>query len=375
MVDRDQRPGQEHLREHQQRHADAGDLRILHEADEQDAQRAAGERRGSAQRSTRSRSPGSIGICMTTIIARTPTSETIAATADPMILPIEHGVARDRGHEELGGEVVLALLDEVGDAGDRPLVQRVRDHPDEHERQVGVRQGAAQVLADAAAQDAHEDDREDDREGDRDRAPDRRAGSRATRSRRSRWPRAPGRTAIRRDGAIGCAALVAIRSLMRRPPRVWRGARRTPLRGWARGRAARVSGVLDAGDQRLGRVAVVGDAHEPGRVDRRAQAQAGAARPSSAVAVGGVEHDRALEQAALHLVGRADHRDPAVVDDADPVGLLGLLEVVRRQEDGRAVLVADVAQVVPQAAAADRVEARGGLVEEQHAGPVHQARG
>ena len=54
--------------------------------------------------------------------------------------------------------------------------------------------------------------------------------------------------------------------------------------------------------------------------------------------------------AALQLVGRAEDRDPAVVDDADAVGLLGLVEVVRRQEDGRAVGVADLAQVVPQAA-------------------------
>ncbi len=37
---------------------------------------------------TRSRSPGSIGICITKIIASTPMSETIEATAAPSILPI-----------------------------------------------------------------------------------------------------------------------------------------------------------------------------------------------------------------------------------------------------------------------------------------------
>ena len=41
-----------------------------------------------ASASTRSRSPGSIGICITMIIARTPMSEIIAATAAPSILPM-----------------------------------------------------------------------------------------------------------------------------------------------------------------------------------------------------------------------------------------------------------------------------------------------
>ena len=41
-----------------------------------------------ASMSTRIRSPGSIGICITTIIASTPMSEIIAATAAPSILPI-----------------------------------------------------------------------------------------------------------------------------------------------------------------------------------------------------------------------------------------------------------------------------------------------
>ena len=37
---------------------------------------------------TRTRSPGSIGICITTIIARTPISEIIAATPRRSILPM-----------------------------------------------------------------------------------------------------------------------------------------------------------------------------------------------------------------------------------------------------------------------------------------------
>ena len=86
-----------------------------------------------------------------------------------------------------------------------------------------------------------------------------------------------------------------------------------------------------------------------------------------------IEHDRPIEQLPLQLVRRPDHRDPAVVDDADPIGLLRLLEVVGREEDRRPVGVADLAEVVPQGAAADRVETRGRLVEEQDPGPVHEA--
>ena len=129
--------------------------------------------RTGASAMTRSRSPKFIGICMTKIIATIPTSETSAAIPDPIELAEQDGVARDRRDEELGREVVLALLDEVRHARDRALVHRVGDHPDEHERQVGERQGAAQVLADAAAEDPDEQDREDHREGDRERALDR----------------------------------------------------------------------------------------------------------------------------------------------------------------------------------------------------------
>ena len=101
-----------------------------------------------------------------------------------------------------------------------------------------------------------------------------------------------------------------------------------------------------------------GDA-ERARSGRRPGGQAQARQlGQQRVAVVGVEHERPIEQAALQLVGRPDDRDAAVVDDADAVGVLGLVEVVGREEDGRAVRVADLAQVVPQAAAADRVQAR-----------------
>ena len=76
------------------------------------------------------------------------------------------------------------------------------------------------------------------------------------------------------------------------------------------------------------------------------------------------------------LPDHAGHRvvldDPAAVDDRDvPAEALGFLEVVRRQDDRRALLV-DLAQEDPHAAADLDVDARGRLVEDQEARLVHQ---
>ena len=203
--------------------------------------------RTGASAMTRSRSPRSIGICMTKIIATIPTSETERRDPRPDELAEQDRVARDRGHEELGREVVLALLDQVGDARDRALVHRVGDHPDEHERQVGVRQRAAQVLADAAAQDADEEDREDDRERDRERAldgaQDLAPGDREDRVRpRGRGraeasPRRRPRAGAGGRAAVGGRAGWSCDGLLGRCA----GARRRPPRGWVRGRAGRTA--------------------------------------------------------------------------------------------------------------------------------------
>ena len=64
-----------------------------------------------------------------------------------------------------------------------------------------------------------------------------------------------------------------------------------------------------------------------------------------------------------------------VVEDHDVVGQpVGLLEVLRRQDDGGAVAY-EVAQLVPQPVAALRVEAGGRLVEEEHARAADEAGG
>ena len=77
----------------------------------------------------------------------------------------------------------------------------------------------------------------------------------------------------------------------------------------------------------------------------------------------------------LELVGAAVGDGAAVVEHDDVVGqLVGLLEVLRGEDDGGAV-AHQVAEDVPQVAAAARVEAGGGLVEEQHLGDGHQAGG
>ena len=78
---------------------------------------------------------------------------------------------------------------------------------------------------------------------------------------------------------------------------------------------------------------------------------------------------------ALQLAGRAARDDLAVVHDDDAVGqLVGLLEVLRGEEHGRAVLH-EVADDRPHRQAAARVQARGGLVEDEQARPADEGAG
>ena len=79
-----------------------------------------------------------------------------------------------------------------------------------------------------------------------------------------------------------------------------------------------------------------------------------------------------VADALLEVVRRALGDDVPAVDDADAVGeLLGLLEVLRREEDRRAVVV-EQPHLAPERGAARRVQARRRLVEEQDPGPVHE---
>ena len=90
--------------------------------------------------------------------------------------------------------------------------------------------------------------------------------------------------------------------------------------------------------------------------------------------VGSSSPPRRRRRSALSAAGRALAHDQAVVDDRDAVAeLVGLLEVLRREEDRRALAV-DPAQLLPDRQPAGRVEAGGRLVEEQDLGLVHERR-
>ena len=77
---------------------------------------------------------------------------------------------------------------------------------------------------------------------------------------------------------------------------------------------------------------------------------------------------RGLPTSRLERLGRALGDDPPAVDDPDAVGeLVGLLEVLGGEEDGRALVALRARTSSQSAAAADRVEAGGRLVEEEDA--------
>ena len=85
------------------------------------------------------------------------------------------------------------------------------------------------------------------------------------------------------------------------------------------------------------------------------------------------DDDRVGRHPPLELLGRAVGDDLAVVHDHHAVAQrVRLLEVVRREEDGRAAF-AQHADLVPQVRSVLRVEARGRLVEEEHVGLVDDA--
>src|SRR5436190_18971526 len=90
-------------------------------------------------------------------------------------------------------------------------------------------------------------------------------------------------------------------------------------------------------------------------------------------AVVGIDEHVLLHEIAFDVERRAVRHDLALVDDADVIRLLGLLEVVRRQEDRRAALPADRREVLPERPPARDVETRGRLVEEQHLRAMDEA--
>ena len=124
--------------------------------------------------------------------------------------------------------------------------------------------------------------------------------------------------------------------------------------------ARRFSRVERAHDLRQCTVAV--ELHRERAGTRRrlgAEAAEQPAQPLELVGRLGHDLDGRLADLRLQLRRRALRDDPAVVDDPDAVGEdVGLLEVLRRQEDGDALLAREAPDLVPERRAALRVEAR-----------------
>ena len=123
--------------------------------------------------------------------------------------------------------------------------------------------------------------------------------------------------------------------------------------------AEAVAGDLHVGDALEGRREAVGEGLSDG-VGRR----------------GGRDGDEGVgADGGLQGLGRVEGQHPAVVDDRQAVAeLVGLLHVVRGEEDGLAVVV-ELLEDLPQGDPALGVEAGGGLVEEEDRGPVHHRPG
>ena len=216
----------------------------------------------------------------------------------------------------------------------------------------------------------------------------RRAGSASRAACRSSRPRSPRRGTARRCRTTRRAAATSAAGTRRSPGP--RGSRSTSD-GKIVGRLAGVDDQEEDRDeqrrqQRLGRAQRLAQralAEDPGG----AHADTSCTSPATRVrrAAGRVEEHvverrlaveaGALAQVGLELRGRALAHDPPVVDDRQPVAeLVGLLEVLRGEEDRRAARV-DAAQLVPDRQPARRVQAGGRLVEEQDVGLVHERRG
>ena len=130
--------------------------------------------------------------------------------------------------------------------------------------------------------------------------------------------------------------------------------------------AGDVAGAARDGDRE---VAPVGG--RPGRAEPREDV-ARVIQVVLGVAVGQRDVEVRVADVGLQLRGRVLGDDEPARDDPDAVGeLVGLLEVLRGQED-RGALVLEAADLVPEGDPAHRVQARGGLVEEEHLGLVDE---
>ena len=114
----------------------------------------------------------------------------------------------------------------------------------------------------------------------------------------------------------------------------------------------------------------------PGALDRPDRERLDRRRGTrGAVLVAEADLDDGRAEARLQLGRRALGDDTATVDDDDVVGeAVGLLEVLRGEEDRRALL-GQLLDDLPEVVAALGVETRRRLVEEEHGRVVHERRG
>ena len=131
----------------------------------------------------------------------------------------------------------------------------------------------------------------------------------------------------------------------------------------------------DDGRDRGGAVVDAGPERAAVHVELRDAGQA--AKRRGAVAVPGLDQldlHGVAAQLALQLLGAALGDDAAAVDDHEPRGEpVGLLEVVRRQQDRHLLLAGQPLDLAPQLGARLGVEARRRLVEEEHRRSVDEA--
>ena len=113
----------------------------------------------------------------------------------------------------------------------------------------------------------------------------------------------------------------------------------------------------------------------PAARDAQRPSGSSTAAAERSLAVGQPDGDDVRPDLGLELVRRAAGDDHAAVDDREPVAeAVGLLEVVRRQEQ-RHALGLQPPQLVPERRARGRIDAGRGLVEEQQPRPVHEPAG
>ena len=301
------------------------------------------------------------------------------------VRPSEHGRAGDRQRAEAVHDAGLDVLGEPEARDQRAEDRGLDDDPGHQEVDVVDAAGVDRAAEDVAEQQ-HEHHRLHEREDDVGRPAQRScaAGGRPSR---------------------GCRRAVSARVRRARSGREWRSWRSCGLlsRSGRSASSARRPVRVRKTSSRLGCCSSIGGDRQPPRVEaphrlgrgggvgdrqadlarrrRRRRGSSPAARSASAAAASAARRGSATRTAstssptvALSSRGRALGDDPPVVDDGDPLReAVGLVEVLRREQDGRA-LAAQLVDRAPELLPRARVQPGRGLVEQDHRRAADQAR-